>query len=145
MKLDDMSARVSHTHPIGNEHLAVALIDGLAAARRARTIQHVRPVVTPRPNCHDAVDAWIATHTGAQAVRGWLALELDGAPVRFIAHSLVRNSDGTLIDPTFAEGEPALAFVPHPRATGGFFSLLCRPGAPHELVVFTQNDDVPPN
>ncbi len=140
-----MRTRVSHTHPIGNESLATALVDGLAAARRARPIQHVRPAAQPRPNCHDAVDAWVATHTGTHAVRGWLAIELDGASVRFVAHSIVRNVDGMLLDPTFSEGEPGLPFVPHPRATGGFFSLLFRPGAPYELIVFTRNDDVLPD
>jgi hypothetical protein len=105
----------------------------------------VRPAATPRHNCHDAVDAWIATHTGTQAVRGWLALELDDASVRFVAHSLVRDADGTLLDPTFAQGEPALPFVPHPRATGGFFSQLCRPGAPYELMVFFGNDEAAAN
>ncbi len=139
-----MRTRVSHTHPSGNESLATALVDGLAAVRRARPIQHVRPAATPRPNCHDAVDGWVATHTGTQAVRGWLALEQDGASLRFVAHSIVRNVDGMLLDPTFAEGEPALPFVPHPRVTGGFFSLLCRPGAPYELMVFTHIDDVLP-
>ncbi|SFT82812.1 hypothetical protein [Paraburkholderia aspalathi] len=139
-----MSTRVSYTHPIGHEPLATALVDELAAARRARPTQHVRPAATSRPNCHDAVDAWIAAHAGTQAVRGWLALELDGS-VRFAAHSLVRNADDMLIDPTFTAGEPALLFVPHPPAIGGFFSLLCRPGAPYELVVFTRDDDMLPN
>lgn len=140
-----MSTRVSHTHPAGNEPLAIALLDTLAAARRARPIRHVRPAATPRSNCHDAVDAWIATHTGTQAMRGWLALELADTSVRFVAHSLVRDADGTLIDPSFAEGEPALSFVPHPRATGGFFWQLCRPEAPYELMVFLRDDDVAPN
>ena len=140
-----MSTRVSHTHPAGNEPLAIALVDGLAAARRARPIRHVRPAATPRQNCHDAVDAWIASHTGTQAVRGWLVLELADVSVRFVAHSLVRDADGTLMDPTFAEGEPALPFVPHPRATEGFFSQLCRPGAPYELMVFVRDDDVASN
>ncbi|MGF6766271.1 hypothetical protein P3T24_006617 [Paraburkholderia sp. GAS33] len=140
-----MSTCISHTHPVGHESLAVALVDGLVAARRARPIRHVRPAATPRSNCHDAVDAWLATHTGTQAVRGWLVLELADASVRFVAHSLVRDADGTLIDPTLAEDEPAHLFVPHPRATGGFFSYLCRPGAPYELMVFVRNDDVASN
>jgi hypothetical protein len=67
---------ISHTHPAGNEPLAKALVDGLAVARRARPIQHVRPASSSRQNCHDSVDAWIAAHRGAQAVRGWLVLEL---------------------------------------------------------------------
>jgi len=137
-----MSTRVSHTHPAGNEPLAIALVDGVVAARRARRIQHVRPASSQQQNCHDAVDAWIATHTGTQAVRGWLVLELAVSSIRFIAHSLVRDADGMLMDPTFAEGEPALPFVPHPRSTGGFFSQLCRPGAPYELIVFVRDDDV---
>ncbi|WDD90295.1 hypothetical protein Bsp3421_000120 (plasmid) [Burkholderia sp. FERM BP-3421] len=40
-------------------------------------------------------------------VRGWLAIELEDASLRLIAHSVVRNPDGTLIDPTYAHGEPA--------------------------------------
>jgi len=35
--------------------------------------------------------------------------------------------------------------MPHPRATGGFFSQLCRPGAPYELVVFLRDEDVVSN
>jgi len=140
-----MSTHVFHTHPAGNEPLAIVLVDGLAAAQRARPIRHVRPAATPRQNCHDTVDAWIATRTGTQAVRGWLVLELSDTSVRFAAHSLVRDADGTLIDPTFAEGELTLPFMPHPRATGGFFSQLCRPGAPYELVVFLRDEDVVSN
>jgi hypothetical protein len=70
------------------------------------------------------------------AVRGWLDLELEGAPLRFAAHSLVRDADGTLLDPTFLPSEPVLPFVPHPRQIGGFFALLCGRNAPHELLVF---------
>jgi hypothetical protein len=72
-------------------------------------------------------------------VRGWLAIEQEDASLRLIAHSVVRNPDGTLIDPTFAHGEPAYAFVLHPHRIDGFFSLLCRAGAPYELLVNITN------
>ncbi|TAM07282.1 MAG: hypothetical protein EPN70_03255 [Paraburkholderia sp.] len=129
------AAHIVLTHPAGYESLATAIIEGLAAARRARPAEHVRSATQPKPNCHDAADAWTVAHAGTQPVRGWLAIEQDGAPLRLIAHSLVRNPDGTLLDPTFAHGEPVYPFVPHPRTIGGFFSLLCRPGAPYELLV----------
>ncbi|GAB7536953.1 hypothetical protein BGC_31710 [Burkholderia sp. 3C] len=123
------------TQPGGYESLAMAITDGLAAARRARPVKHVRPAADPKRNCHDAVDMWTVAHTGAHAVRGWLAIEFEGSPLRLVAHSVVRDIDGTLIDPSFAHGEPAYPFVPHPRGIDGFFSLLCRPNAPYELLV----------
>jgi hypothetical protein len=135
------AARLVRTHPAGYEVLATAITEGLATARRARPAEHVRPASQPKPNCHDAVDSWTGTHAGTQPVRGWLAIEQDGAPLRLIAHSLVRNPDGTLLDPTFSDGEPVYPFVPHPRTIGGFFSLLCRPSAPYELLVFAADGE----
>jgi hypothetical protein len=132
-------ARVLHTHPAGYESLATAIIDGLAAARRARSAEQVRPAAQPKPNCHDAVDAWTVTHANTQPVRGWLVIEQEGAPLRLIAHSLVRNPDGTLLDPSFVRGEPGFPFVLHPRTIGGFFSLLCSANAPYELLVFAND------
>jgi hypothetical protein len=135
------AAHLVRTHPFSYESLAIAIIEGLAAARRARPAEHVRPVTQPKANCHDAVDAWTAAHTGTQAMRGWLAMEQDGAPLRLIAHSLVRNADGTLLDPTFVHGNPVYPFAPHPRTIDGFFSLLCRPSAPYELLVFSADGE----
>lgn len=133
-----------HTTPPGFESLAMALLDGLAAARGRRSVQRLRPAATPKPNCHDAVDVWVATHPGAQAVRGWRALELDDTTTHFYAHSLVRGADGTVFEVTLSEHDAALPFVPHPVTAEGFFSLLCRPGAPYELQVCTRNGEASP-
>jgi hypothetical protein len=133
-----------YTHPSGHEALANALLSGLAAARRARPAHHVRVPAAPKPNCHDAVDAWVSTHAGTLAVRGWLAVALDGAPLRFVAHSLVRDTDNALLDPTFLSSDPVLPFVPHPRQVDGFFALLCGRSAPHELLVFNAPEDAAP-
>ncbi|WP_448168612.1 cyclodeaminase/cyclohydrolase family protein [Burkholderia ambifaria] len=137
----DRVAQISHTHPEGHEALAIAVLDGLAAARQARPIEHARAPAAPKPNCHDAVDVWITSHVGSQAVRGWLVDARDDGSVHLIAHSVVRNPDGTLLDPSFTPGEPVYPFVPHPRTTSGFFSQLCRPGAPYDLVVFTRDGE----
>lgn len=119
--------------PTANEALAHALVDMLPAARRTHEIPRTRPGGIPKANCHDMVDAWVATHPGTEAVRGWLAVMTDGPGWLFCAHSVVRQSDGALIDVTFSEAEPKLPFVPHPRSTGGFFSFLCANPPVHEL------------
>lgn len=137
-----MTTRRYTTRPAGHEALAVALLGALAAARRALPPRSLRAPATPKPNCHDAVDAWIATHSGAQAVRGWIVLELDGGLPRFYAHSIARAADGVLVDPTSATDNPSQLFVPHPRELPGFFELLCGRDAPHELQVFDLQDGV---
>lgn len=113
-------ARVQ-TFPIGYESIATTIIAGLAAARSASPVKHVRPAAAPKPNCHDAVDSWTAANAGTHPVRGWLAIEQEGGPLRLIAHSVVRKNDDTLIDPTFAVGEPAYPFLSHPCCVDGFF------------------------
>ncbi|KAF1060751.1 hypothetical protein [Burkholderia gladioli] len=123
------------TRPAGHEALGAALLTGLPAARRARRPRHVRAPTTDKPNCHDAVDAWLGSHSGALAVRGWLAHEMDDGTTTFYAHSLVRDVDGTLLDPTFSVLDPSLLFVPHPREAGSFFACVCVPNPPHALQV----------
>lgn len=138
-----MSSGSISTYPAGHESLASALLDGLAAARRADSARHARATVAPKPNCHDAVDAWVSLHPGTQAVRGWVCLGISGGTARFYAHSLVRDADGALLDPTFSVADHPLPFVPHPRQLGGFFGLLCVPQPPHELIVFGVPDEDP--
>ncbi|HEX7906645.1 MAG TPA: hypothetical protein VF534_00950 [Paraburkholderia sp.] len=130
---ESANATILSTYPGGLETLARALVEALPAARRAREILRVRAAVAPKPNCHDAVDAWVGTHPGTQAVHGWLAVASGAPQLLFCAHSVVRNADGTLVDVTFSEQEPTLRFVPHPRAAGGFFSFLCAVPPTHEL------------
>lgn len=137
-----MTMRRYTTHPAGHETLAMALLDALSVARRALPPRPLRAPTAPKPNCHDAVDAWIARNPGAQPVRGWLAIEFDGSLPCFYAHSIARTVDGVLVDPTSATDGPALSFVPHPREAPGFFELLCTCNAPHELRVFDVEDDV---
>ncbi|WP_124890950.1 hypothetical protein [Burkholderia stagnalis] len=69
-----MSTLELSTWPAGHETLARALVEALPGAHHAREIPRVRPASVPQPNCHDAVDAWLATHPGTQAVRGWLGV-----------------------------------------------------------------------
>lgn len=121
-----MSSGSISTYPAGHESLASALLDGLAAARRADSARHARATVAPKPNCHDAVDAWVSLHPGTQAVRGWVCLGISGGTARFYAHSLVRDADGALLDPTFSVADHPLPFVPHPRQLGGFFWIAVR-------------------
>lgn len=108
--------------------LARALVGASARCPTGREIPRVRPAVTPRPNCHDAVDPWVATHPESQAVRGWLAVVTDGPQLLLCAHSVIRLADGGLIDVTFSEHEPALPFVPHPCAAADFFRSCARRG-----------------
>jgi methenyltetrahydrofolate cyclohydrolase len=124
-----------HTHPAGYEALASAVIGELANAQQTQRALHVRPPSQPKLNCHDAVDAWIASHPGAEPVRGWLVDERADGSFHLIAHSIASGTNG-LLDPSFAPDEYAYPFVPHPPAIGNFFALLCRPDAPHDLVVF---------
>ncbi|TAM13429.1 MAG: hypothetical protein EPN65_22340 [Pandoraea sp.] len=138
-----MSSTTLSTYPVGHETLASALLNGLAAARRADSARHVRATAAPKPNCHDAVDTWVSLHPGTLAVRGWLCLGVADGTARFYAHSLVRDTDGALVDPTFSPTDYPLPFVPHPRHVGGFFGLLCMPQAPHELIAFGVPDQDP--
>ena len=137
-----MTTRRYVTNPSGHEPLAVALLAALPAAKRALSPSPLRSPATPKPNCHDAVDAWVVKHSGAQVVRGWLVLELDGGLPRFYAHSIARTAEGTLVDPTSATDDAAPLFIPHPREFRGFFELLCARDAPHELQVFDLPDGV---
>lgn len=52
-------------------------------------------------DCHGNCEAWCERHPEYQVVRGWLCIPLDGlAYCRFLAHSVVRQPDGALIDIT---------------------------------------------
>ena len=79
-----------------------ALVDRLQAApvfaaRRSDQIPSWDPVPAA---CHADVDRWIESHPADMAVRGWLHEPFDGLEHRFVAHSIVRSSDGELIDVT---------------------------------------------
>lgn len=58
--------------------------------------------------CHDNVDCWVANHPKVaggrqhEAVRGWLYFDMAGVLpyVKFVAHSVVRNDGGRLLDIT---------------------------------------------
>jgi hypothetical protein len=45
---------------------------------------------------------------------------------------------------TFSDQEPALTFVPHPRASGGFFSVLCSASPAHELRITIDVEETAP-
>jgi hypothetical protein len=67
-----------------------------------------RPAVQ---DCHGNCEAWCAQHPEYQLVRGWICVPMTGlAYCRFLAHSVVRQPDGTLIDITprgpLREAEP---------------------------------------
>lgn len=57
-------------------------------------------------------------------MRGWLT-EIDfGHAIRFVAHSLVRTSAGTLLDVAFPPPKYRHHFIEHPAAVGEFLSLV---------------------
>lgn len=70
----------------------------------------------PQPNeCHGNVSTFVQNTTGFEAVRGWLYFDfLNAFPfVRFVAHSVVRNGEGSLHDIT-----PLHATQPYPFLEG---------------------------
>lgn len=67
----------------------------------------------PYPNkCHENVDIWCGHNSNYHPVRGWLYFDLPGiAYVKFVAHSVVRKPDGSLVDITPSGASSDYPFV----------------------------------
>jgi hypothetical protein len=89
----------------------------------------------PSTLCHDCADVWILARSGDRPVRGWLLDGAMGSRCRFVAHSMVRTSDGALVDVTLARAPYERRFIEHPADVAGFFALLCANPPAHELFV----------
>jgi hypothetical protein len=73
--------------------------------------------------CHENADRYAALHPGHAAVRGWLIIQLGGAPQFLIhAHSVVRREDDALLDVTPTEGTDGAwhLFLEHEGSRGIF-------------------------
>jgi len=82
--------------PQSNEQLASMLND-----RKGEPV-FVSPAscLLPENNCHLNVAAYLKDHSECTAARGWLIEEVHGGLTLFYRHSVVRQKDGTLLDPT---------------------------------------------
>ncbi|WP_157379459.1 hypothetical protein [Burkholderia ubonensis] len=89
----------------------------------------------PSDLCHDCVDTWLNANGDGRAVRGWLIDGYLGDRYRLVAHSMVRASNGLLLDVTLTRALYERRFVEHPMFVGGFFALLCANPPVHELWV----------
>ncbi len=73
--------------------------------------------------CHANVDRWIAENQGYKAVRGWLVFNLFFR-MRFSAHSMVEEADGTLIDITPSNASRRYPFLRHEGDGDAFMRLV---------------------
>jgi hypothetical protein len=80
--------------------------------------------------CHDNADEFARRQPHNSAVRGWLVMELGGAPgyYRIVAHSVNRRADGSLIDVTpLAEADRrACRFLDHLGSEDEFNALKAK-------------------
>jgi hypothetical protein len=104
--------------------------DEYAATICARLDEAVRVPFLPNPlgdvaECHANVDAWVASHSDYEAVRGWVTCVSFGElGARLTAHSVVRSPDGRLHDITPLIDEAVRAgmhFVEHHGSDELFF------------------------
>jgi len=81
----------------------------------------------PQANsCHENVDRWVKENPGTSVVRGWVDYMASVNGQMLTAHSVVRTSDGNLLDITPLADErvrPAMRFVPHVGDENLFSSL----------------------
>jgi hypothetical protein len=66
--------------------------------------------------CHENVDKWVKEHSGSTAVRGWVVYMAVPNGIQLTAHSVVRDSDGQLLDITPLSDDRirrSMRFVPH--------------------------------
>ncbi|WP_395943297.1 hypothetical protein [Brevundimonas sp.] len=79
-----------------------------------------------RPNdCHANAVRWAAQTPDAIPVYGWLIEGQDAFQLRIVAHSVIANGRGQLIDVT-PMPIPSPRFIPHCGTGDAFFSLLPR-------------------
>lgn len=81
------------------------------------------PIVS---NCHSNVDRWVAENPGCRAVRGWICYISFGlCGERLTGHSVVRTSDGSLIDitPVPPGAQRAELFIEHRGNLSLFFAM----------------------
>jgi hypothetical protein len=117
------------------ERLAKALLALLESARPAdQQGDRLAGWKPARGECHDNVDRWVALYPEARAVRGWRHEPFEGLGHRFVAHSVVRSSDGELVDVTLSASQGPRRFIEHPGSERDFFAFLRCPRPFHELV-----------
>lgn len=76
--------------------------------------------------CHDNVDRWVAAHNGTRKAVGWTVLdyECEGpvSVVCFVAHSVLREADGSLAELTPAKHP--MPFLEHHGDPAAFDELV---------------------
>jgi hypothetical protein len=86
--------------------------------------------------CHRNVDWWVLNNPKSKAVRGWLVFDFHKTSmgllrlVRFTAHSLIEDEDGTLHDITPSKASQRYPFIKHEGSEEEFISLVVE----HQLV-----------
>lgn len=76
--------------------------------------------------CHRNVDRYVQENPGTRAVRGWVTLVNHQVSMKFAAHSVIRDANGTLFDITPLENEyyrPTMSFIPHIGDEREFFLM----------------------
>lgn len=122
-----------------------AELQALAASLYARRREAVVAPFTERSigdwkpsegQCHRNVDWWVHHNPKSKAVRGWLFFDFNTTSlglypfVRFTAHSLVEDEDGTLHDITPSKASQRYPFIQHKGSEEEFISLV----EEHQLV-----------
>jgi hypothetical protein len=87
---------------------------------------------SPPADRHRNVDWWVHNPTNSRAVRGWVFFDLIQASfffgrrpfVRFTAHSVVEDADGTLYDITPSRASRRYPFIRHEGSEEEFNSLV---------------------
>jgi hypothetical protein len=81
-------------------------------------------------NCHNNVDRWVQEHPKHTAVRGWFVNDIN-EPTNgwfpfcyFIAHSVVKDSTGQLIDITPNRASQPYPFIQHDGPETEFIAIV---------------------
>jgi hypothetical protein len=77
--------------------------------------------------CHLNVDTWVKANPGTAAVRGWVTYASFGIAIGLTAHSVVRDTDGQLIDITPLGNEGyrlPMRFISHVGDEQVFFAMM---------------------
>jgi hypothetical protein len=91
----------------------------------ARTLESGSPSYH---NCHNNVDRWVREHPNDKAVRGWFVNDVNADGLwpacYFIAHSVIKDSTGRLIDITPNRASQPYPFLQHDGPEDQFIAIV---------------------
>jgi hypothetical protein len=109
------------------ESLYARRVEAIVVPFAERSIGDWKPAEN---HCHRNVDWWVLSHPESRAIRGWLIFDFFKTSmgllpfVRFTAHSLVEDEDGTLHDITPSGASKRYPFIRHQGDEKEFISLV---------------------